>query len=69
MATHSSILTWKIPWTEETGGHKELGTIKRLSTGQHVVSLSSNVMEYTSLQFQNKKNSRLIFMNFPITAS
>ena len=20
MATHSSILVWKIPWTEETGG-------------------------------------------------
>ena len=20
MATHSSILAWKIPWTEETGG-------------------------------------------------
>ena len=20
MATHSSILTWEIPWTEETGG-------------------------------------------------
>ena len=20
MATHSSILTWRIPWTEETGG-------------------------------------------------
>ena len=69
MATHSSILAWKIPWTEETGGHKESSTTERLSTGQHVVSLSSNVMEYTSLQFQNKKNSRLIFMNFPITAS
>ena len=29
MATHSSILAWKIPWTEETGGpwgHKELDT-------------------------------------------
>ena len=30
-ATHSSILAWKIPWTEEPGGyspwgHKELGT-------------------------------------------
>ena len=29
MATHSSILYWKIPWTEEpvgysSGGHKEL---------------------------------------------
>ena len=31
MATHSSILAWKIPWTEEPGGlrpwgHKELGS-------------------------------------------
>ena len=25
MATHSSILAWRIPWTEESGGdHKEL---------------------------------------------
>ena len=22
MATHSSILAWKIPWTEENGGYK-----------------------------------------------
>ena len=32
MATHSSILAWKIPWTEEPGyslwGHKELDTTK-----------------------------------------
>ena len=31
MATHSSILAWRIPWTEESGrlqsmGHKELDT-------------------------------------------
>ena len=31
MATHSSILTWEIPWTEEPGGlesmrHKESNT-------------------------------------------
>ena len=24
MATHSSILTWKIPWTEEAGGLQSL---------------------------------------------
>ena len=24
MATHFSSLAWKIPWTEEPGGHKEL---------------------------------------------
>ena len=37
MATHSSILTWRIPWTEEPGalqfmGCKELDTTEQLST-------------------------------------
>ena len=31
LATHSNIIAWKIPWSEETGGrpwgHKELDTI------------------------------------------
>ena len=35
MATHSSILTWGIPWTEEPGGlpwgNKELDTTERLT--------------------------------------
>ena len=35
MATHSSTLAWRIPWTEELGGlqsmgHKELDTTERL---------------------------------------
>ena len=35
LATHSSILTWRIPWTEEPGGlqskgHKESDTTKQL---------------------------------------
>ena len=35
MATHSSILAWRIPWTEELGGlqstgHKESDTTERL---------------------------------------
>ena len=36
MATHSSILAWEIPWTEEPArlhspwGHKELDTTERL---------------------------------------
>ena len=35
MATHSSILAWKIPWMEEPGsysswGHKELDTTERI---------------------------------------
>ena len=26
MATHSSILDWRIPWTEEPGGLQSLGS-------------------------------------------
>ena len=25
MATHSSVLAWKIPWTEESGGLQSMG--------------------------------------------
>ena len=35
MATHSSNLTWKIPWTEESGslwGFKDSDTTEQLST-------------------------------------
>ena len=28
MATHSSILTWRIPWTEEPGGLQSMGSQK-----------------------------------------
>ena len=36
MATHSSILAWRIPWTEDLGGlqstgHKESDTTERLN--------------------------------------
>ena len=42
MATHSSILAWKIPWTGESGGlyspwgHKDSDTTEQLSTNTHV---------------------------------
>ena len=36
MATHSSILAWRTPWTEEPGGRQFIGwqriRLKRLST-------------------------------------
>ena len=30
MATHSSILAWEIPWTEELGGPQSMGSQKRV---------------------------------------
>ena len=42
MATHSSFLVWRIPWTEEPGGyspwgHKELDMTEQLSTHTHML--------------------------------
>ena len=28
MATHSSVLDWRIPWTEETGGLQSMGLMR-----------------------------------------
>ena len=47
MATHSSILAWKIPWMEEPGGLQVQGVAKRL----HFLSLNRLVGK--------KKNSRI----------
>ena len=47
MATHSSILAWKIPWTEEPGrlyspwGQKELDTAERVSTHEHTETITT----------------------------
>ena len=32
MATHSSILAWRIPWTEEPGGYSPKGHKKSVTT-------------------------------------
>ena len=42
MATHSSILAWRIPWTEKLGGLQSIGSqsqtrLKRLSTHAYTV--------------------------------
>ena len=28
MGTHSSVLAWRIPWTEETGGLQSMGSLR-----------------------------------------
>ena len=43
MATHSSILAWEIPWTEEPGGRQSMGS--RLRIGHDVQTQES--VEFT----------------------
>ena len=35
MVTHSSILAWRIPWTEEHGGLHSPWNLKELDTTEH----------------------------------
>ena len=36
MATHSSILGWRIPWTEEPGGLQSIGFCKESDTAERL---------------------------------
>ena len=36
MATHSSLLAWKIPWTEEPGGLQSMGSLRVGGKGDNI---------------------------------
>ena len=47
MATHSSLLAWRMPWTEEPGGyspwgHKESDTTEQLTLSQRNIVASAD---------------------------
>ena len=74
MATHSSILAWRLPWTEELGrlyspwGHKESDSTEQLSL--HFTSCLFSLWAKISLGCSlcsNRKNIRWGFaIMFPI---
>ena len=60
MATHSSILAWRTPWTEEPDGYspwgyKELDTIEQLSTHTHA---HTHTHTHTHTHKQRNGNSK-----------
>ena len=60
MATHSSILSWEISWTEEPGGllsvgHKQLDTTERLTL--HFLSHLLNLTQVTTGKGQTQGSS------------
>ena len=54
MATHSSILAWKIPWTEEPGGLQSMGSQR---VGHDLVTKQqNNARELWNILLQERKN-------------
>ena len=63
MATHSSILAWGVPWTEEPGGlqsmdHKELDMTEQLSARTH-----THTNKHKGIQFSSVSQSCPAFWN------
>ena len=54
MATHSSILAWEIPWTEEPGGLHSMGSqrVEHYFTTEHIHILLTQHYKSTVLQLE-----------------
>ena len=44
MATHSSVLAWRIPWTEEAGGLQSMGSQSRTQSDFNSLHFTSKSM-------------------------
>ena len=63
MATHSNILAWRIPWTEEPGGLKSMGsqTVKHDRVTRHIYNTKSNIYkDVLAIQKNSKVLSTLL---------
>ena len=57
-ATYSSILTWRIPWTEEPGGLQSMGS-PRARQGRSDLAHTQVSVNHNSLDVFRKQNSTL----------
>ena len=47
MAAHSSILAWRIPWTEEPGGLQSAGSQGQIQLSVHAQLVTSFRLDHT----------------------
>ena len=47
MAAPSSILAWRIPWTEESGGLQSIGSQSQIQLSTHAQLMTSFRLDYT----------------------
>ena len=73
MASHSSILAWEIPWTEEPGGLQSMGSQKSwVQLSDYTTAAGPCMYEFTLFPVENNINklgkaSKLL--NLPITVA
>ena len=45
MATHSSILAWRLPWTDEPGGLQSMGSVKELDITEQLTFYLDTILQ------------------------
>ena len=55
VAPHSSVLVWKIPWTEEPGGLQSVGSQRRVGHALTFRSVSLVVFHYDIVLLKDNK--------------
>ena len=61
MATHSSILAWRIPWTEEPGGLQSMGLVEKESDMTSRLNTNNRQQKMVRAIYTNR-NSGLKFL-------
>ena len=66
MATHSSILAWRIPWTEEPGGLQSMGSqsltrLSNLATAYIYIHIYIYIYTYIYIYIKKEKKEHVLF--------
>ena len=65
MATHSSILAWEIPWTDDPGGLHSMGSQTQLSTHNN---LNFSLRYYRPFSFMVLRELYILYLVVPLSA-
>ena len=61
MATHSSILAWKAPWTEEPGGPQSMGSQESDTTHHKITTTTRAIVRQT--QYVCNRDTQAVVTN------
>ena len=59
MATHSSVLAWRIPWTEEPGGLQSMGSQESDTTKQQNQPLAEADLGGNAIQIHKEQKEKI----------
>ena len=67
MAPHSSILAWKIPWTEEPGGLQSMGSLRVRHDWATSLSFCTFIFHFHALEKEMATHSSVLAWRIPET--